>query len=141
MSAQNGDNKNEPKKKRIQQMDQWHKTYCPYCGVGCGLDVGIKDGAVAKVRGDTDHPSTKGDVCLKPIYLPRALDTPDRIREPLVRTSDYREKLEPVSWDTVTQYIADSFTEIINTYGPDAIAFYGSGQFSTEDYYLHCTGI
>jgi len=136
MSTQNGNKKNGYKNRADSKVDQWHSTYCPYCGVGCGLDVGIKDGAVAKVRGDPDHPSTKGDVCLKPIYLPRALDTPDRIREPLVRTSDYQEKMEPVSWDAVTQYIADSFTEIINIYGPDAIAFYGSGQFTTEDYYV-----
>ncbi|MYH60939.1 MAG: hypothetical protein F4148_03975, partial [Caldilineaceae bacterium SB0675_bin_29] len=65
------------------QIDQWHDTYCPYCGVGCGLRVGIRNGKVAKVRGNPDHPSSLGDLCLKPIHLTSALDTPDRIREPL----------------------------------------------------------
>ena len=48
-------------------VDQWVKSYCPYCGVGCGLLAGIKNGAVAKIKGDPDHPSSLGDLCAKAV--------------------------------------------------------------------------
>ncbi len=125
------------------QIDGWHRTYCPYCGVGCGLRVGTKDGKVAKVLGDPDHPSSLGDLCLKPIHLPAALDTADRIREPMMRTPASTNgappavnELEAVSWDRATAYIAENLTRIVRQHGPESVAFYGSGQFTTEDYYV-----
>ncbi len=123
--------------------DRWHDTYCPYCGVGCGLRVGIHKGKVAKVRGNPDHPSSLGDLCLKPIHLPGALDTPDRIREPLMRLNgsgsvahSVKGAFHSVSWEKATSYIASSLKRIVRDHGPDAVAFYGSGQFTTEDYYI-----
>lgn len=123
--------------------DRWHDTYCPYCGVGCGLRVGIHKGKVAKVRGNPDHPSSLGDLCLKPIHLPGALDTPDRIREPLMRLNgsgsdahSVKGAFQSVSWEKATSYIARSLKRIARDHGPDAVAFYGSGQFTTEDYYI-----
>ena len=125
------------------QIDRWHDTYCPYCGVGCGLRVGIGDGKVAKVRGNPDHPSSLGDLCLKPIHLPSALDTPDRIREPLMRMNGMGRKspsakgaMGSVTWEKATSHIAAELKRIVGEYGPDAVAFYGSGQFTTEDYYV-----
>ncbi len=125
------------------QIDQWHDTFCPYCGVGCGLRVGIGDGKVAKVRGNPAHPSSLGDLCLKPIHLPSALDTPDRIREPLMRMNGMGRKspsakwaMRSVTWEKATSHIAAELKRIAGEYGPDAVAFYGSGQFTTEDYYV-----
>lgn len=125
------------------QIDRWHSTYCPYCGVGCGLRVGTKDGKVAKVLGDPDHPSSLGDLCLKPIHLPAALDTPDRIREPMIITPASANRATPagnefkgVPWDIATAYIAENLTRIVRQNGPESVAFYGSGQFTTEDYYV-----
>ncbi len=125
------------------KIDQWHDTYCPYCGVGCGLRVGIRNGKVAKVRGNPEHPSSLGDLCLKPIHLPGALDTPDRIREPLMRVRgtggdalSTKGAFRSVTWQKATTYIADSLKHIVQKHGPDAVAFYGSGQFATEDYYV-----
>ena len=54
-------------------IQRWVKTYCPYCGVGCGLLAGVSNGVVAKIKGDNDHPSSLGDLCLKAIYLPETL--------------------------------------------------------------------
>lgn len=121
---------------KADNIDRWHNTYCPYCGVGCGLRVGVKDGQVAKVLGNPDHPSTLGDLCLKPIHLPTALDTTDRIRQPLVRMPDMEDAFKPVPWEMATEYIAESLNAIIQEHGPASVAFYGSGQFSTEDYYI-----
>lgn len=126
-----------------EKIDRWHDTYCPYCGVGCGLRVGIHKGKVAKVRGNPDHPSSLGDLCLKPIHLPGALDTPDRIREPLMRVSgsgsdahSVKGAFHGVTWEKATTHIARSLKRIVQDHGPDAVAFYGSGQFTTEDYYV-----
>ena len=123
--------------------DRWHDTYCPYCGVGCGLRVGIHKGKVAKVRGNPDHPSSLGDLCLKPIHLPGALDTPDRIREPLMRANgsgrdahSVKGAFHSATWEKATTYIARRLKRIVQDHGPDAVAFYGSGQFTTEDYYV-----
>lgn len=125
------------------RIDRWHRTFCPYCGVGCGLRVGTKDGRVAKVLGDPDHPSSLGDLCLKPIHLPATLDTADRIREPMMRTATGANGAPPagnefdgVPWDRATAYIAESLSRMVGQYGPESIAFYGSGQFTTEDYYI-----
>lgn len=114
---------------------EWQKSYCPYCGVGCGLSVKCQDGQVAAVKGDPDHPSSLGDLCLKPIHLPAALYSDDRILYPQMRLSQ-QDALHRTSWHAAIGHIAGTFQEIIAKHGPDAIAFYGSGQFTTEDYYV-----
>jgi formate dehydrogenase alpha subunit len=116
-------------------IDRWEKSYCPYCGVGCGLTVGIKDNQVVKVKGDPDHPSSRGDVCAKPIYLPASLRTPDRLLYPQARAHQ-EAAFERVSWAEALQQAAFKFQQIIDRHGPQAVAFYGSGQFLTEDYYV-----
>lgn len=116
-------------------IDQWQKTLCPYCGVGCGLKVGITNNRVVKVLGDETHPSSKGKLCAKPIYLPDTLDTEDRLLYPQIRP--YQEAdFTRVSWEQAIEHAASQFKRIIEKHGPDAVAFYGSGQFSTEDYYV-----
>ena len=115
--------------------ESWVKSYCPYCGVGCGLLAGIKDGSVQKIKGDPDHPSSLGDLCLKAVYLPETLATPDRLVYPQVRQCQ-EGPFTRVSWDLTLQYLAQRFGEIIDDHGPDAVAFYGSGQLTTEEYYV-----
>src|SRR5438477_235373 len=46
-------------------MDSVVKTVCPYCGVGCGLVAKVRDGRIVEVRGDKEHPSTRGGICNK----------------------------------------------------------------------------
>jgi ferredoxin-nitrate reductase len=114
---------------------RWRRTLCPYCGVGCGLLVQIDDGAVKRVKGDPDHPSSLGDLCAKAVHLPPALRTPDRLLHPHVRA---RRDAEParVPWELAVRFVADRLRDIVATHGPDAIAFYGSGQLLSEEYYV-----
>jgi anaerobic selenocysteine-containing dehydrogenase len=58
-------------------IERWGKSYCPYCGVGCGLLAKVQAGAVTRIKGDPDHPSSRGDLCLKAVYLPEILRTPE----------------------------------------------------------------
>jgi ferredoxin-nitrate reductase len=110
-------------------------TMCPYCGVGCGLLVQVRDGRVTKVRGDPAHPASLGDLCGKAVHLPPVLRSADRLLHPHVRLRRDA-TLERVPWELALRHAADRVREIVRTHGPDAVAFYASGQLLTEEYYL-----
>jgi ferredoxin-nitrate reductase len=113
----------------------WRATLCPYCGVGCGLLVSVQDGRVTRVKGDPAHPSSRGDLCAKAVHLPPTLDTPDRLLHPQVRWRR-DEALERVPWELALRVVAERLGEITTERGPDALAFYASGQLTTEEYYV-----
>ncbi len=113
----------------------WDKTLCPYCGVGCGLLVRVNDGAVTKVKGDPEHPANFGDICAKAVHLPPALRTDDRLLYPQIRPRRGAE-LERVPWELALRFTAERVRDIVAAHGPDAVAFYGSGQLLTEEYYV-----
>jgi assimilatory nitrate reductase catalytic subunit len=105
------------------------KTTCPYCGVGCGI-VAKKDAAgVVSVEGDRLHPANFGQLCSKGSALAGTIDLGGRLLEPMVNG-------EPVKWDGALDHVSDGFSRIIREHGPDAVAFYASGQLLTEDYYV-----
>ncbi|MGB2923703.1 MAG: nitrate reductase [Limnothrix sp.] len=118
-------------------MDQQKtKTLCPYCGVGCGLEVsdveknGVK---TLKVMGDRQHPSSLGKVCVKGATIAESLDK-DRLLYPMFRRS-LQDKFERISWDSAFDLVTNQIQTINTTDGPESIAMYGSGQLQTEDYY------
>ena len=113
----------------------WTATLCPYCGVGCGLLVKVEDGRVARVKGDPQHPANYGDVCAKAVHLPPTLRTDDRLLYPHRRTRRDA-ALQRVPWDLALRHTAERMREIVDTHGPDAVAFYASGQLLTEEYYV-----
>ncbi len=100
------------------------KTTCPYCGVGCGVEEQARE-----IKGDATHPANAGRLCIKGSTLAATLDDSNRLLTPMSGG-------QPVSWDAALDEVAAKFTEVAAAHGPDAIAFYGSGQFLTEDYYL-----
>lgn len=116
-------------------MSESTKTLCPYCGVGCGLEVVPTAGAAAvKVRGDRNHPSSQGMVCVKGATIAEALDK-DRLLYPMLRNS-LDEPFQRVSWDEALDRIVQEIQRVRQTSGADGICMYGSGQFQTEDYYV-----
>ncbi len=106
------------------------KTLCPYCGVGCGLEVTADN----RVRGDRDHPSSQGMVCIKGATILESLAT-DRLLYPMVRDT-LDEPFQRASWEEALERIVGRIRAIQSTRGADAICLYGSGQFVTEDYYV-----
>ncbi len=112
---------------------EWHKSTCPYCGLGCGLMVGVEQGKVIKIRGMKGHPSNDGDTCLLPLNYPPIFTDKDRLKQPMIRRNS---QFFPVSWDKAIKYVADGFLKIIEKYGPDSVAFYGGAINLTEEYYL-----
>ena len=111
------------------------KSVCPYCAVGCGLLLSIRDGAVEKVRGDASHAANYGRLCVKGALLPEMLRAPGRLLYPQVRET-LDQPFRRATWEEAMDFAADRFAAIRSQHGPDALAFYGSGQLMTEDYYL-----
>ena len=112
------------------------KTTCPYCGVGCGVDVNVQHkvhGTMVKVAGDIDHPSNFGRLCIKGSNLADTLGLETRVLEPMLGRNDHR---QVTTWEAAIEKIATQFQHCIDQYGRDSIAFYVSGQLLTEDYYV-----
>ncbi|KJS44952.1 MAG: nitrate reductase [Rhodospirillaceae bacterium BRH_c57] len=104
------------------------RTTCPYCGVGCGVVVSrTRDGFA--IGGDPDHPANRGRLCSKGINLLHTLDDGTRLTEPMV---DGR----AIGWAGAIAATADRLRHVIDEHGPEAVAFYASGQLLTEDYYV-----
>ena len=99
-------------------------TTCPYCGVGCGIST---DGT--SLKGDTLHPANAGRLCVKGSSVLETLGDQDRLLNPEVEG-------DVVSWDQALDEVAGRFRRIVDEHGPDAVAFYVSGQLLTEDYYV-----
>jgi ferredoxin-nitrate reductase len=116
------------------------ETICPYCGVGCRLDLEGEVGPYAaslKIRGVADAPANLGRICAKGALLGETILTPDRLTQPMVRASR-QEPFRPAAWEAVLKRLAECFKAILAEHGPDAVAFYGSGQLDTEAAYLAC---
>ena len=111
----------------------WGKAPCRYCGTGCGVEVGVKDGKVMAVRGDEASPVNRGLLCVKGYHLPAFLSGEDRLTQPLRRKEDG--SLEPISWDAALDLVAERFATTLEEHGPEAVAVYGSGQWTVFDGY------
>ncbi|VTP69215.1 Periplasmic nitrate reductase precursor [Leclercia adecarboxylata] len=103
------------------------RTTCPYCGVGCGVIARVENGEVS-VRGDDSHPANFGKLCVKGSALGETTGLAGRLLHPEVDD-------QPVSWEQALDTASTRLRAIIDTYGPQAVAFYASGQLLTEDYY------
>ncbi len=112
----------------------WGKAPCRYCGTGCGVEVGVKDGRVMAVRGDPQSPVNKGLLCAKGYHLPAFLYGEDRLTHPLKRKAD-GSGFEKISWDEALDLIAKKYAEAIEQNGPESVGMYGSGQWTIFDGY------
>ncbi|MFJ4541160.1 molybdopterin-dependent oxidoreductase [Streptomyces tibetensis] len=116
------------------------RTVCSYCGVGCGLvlDVGTgPDGrrTVLKASGDKAHPANAGRLCTKGATTADLLAAPGRLTGALVRDVRGEEAVPAPVADAIAATAA-RLRAIVDEHGPDAVAFYVSGQMSLEAQYL-----
>src|ERR1700754_2394075 len=112
------------------------RSICCYCAVGCGVLIEAEDGRITGVQGDPDHPANFGKLCSKGMALAdSARSTTGRALQPELRSAR-GEARRAVSWPTALDTVATRFAEVIEQHGPDAVAFYVSGQLLTEDYYV-----
>ncbi|MCP4110308.1 MAG: molybdopterin-dependent oxidoreductase, partial [Desulfobacteraceae bacterium] len=121
-----------PAEAKKQNVDQWVKGVCRFCGTGCGVMVGVKDGKVITVKGDPNN-HNQGFLCLKGALMTPIIYAKERVTEPLIRKNG---KLVPATWDEALDLTASKFREAIEKHGPESVAYYGSGQALTEETYL-----
>jgi nitrate reductase (cytochrome) len=111
---------------------KWGKAPCRYCGVGCCVLVGVKDGKIVATKGDPAGPVNKGLNCIKGYFLSKALYGKDRLTYPMIRKG---KKMVRASWDETLNLIASKYKEAISSHGPDSVGIYGSGQWTVFEGY------
>jgi assimilatory nitrate reductase catalytic subunit len=114
------------------------RSTCCYCGVGCGVIIESRGDGIVGVRGDPDHPANHGRLCSKGATL--HLTARPALREARLLHPELRRTREAprerVTWEAALDHAADRFAAIVREHGPDAVAFYVSGQLLTEDYHV-----
>lgn len=117
----------------------WTKGVCRFCGTGCGLQVGVKDGRVIATKGDPDAPVNRGLNCIKGYFNAKILYGKDRLTQPLMRRTngkfDKNGKFEAVTWDEAIDEMAKQFLQTYKKKGPTGVAICGSGQYTIPEAY------
>jgi formate dehydrogenase alpha subunit len=115
-------------------IDQTVTTTCAYCGVGCSLDVHVRNHEVVAIDPTMDGPSNLGHTCIKGRFAHQYARSPERLKSPLMRQGDgsWRE----ATWDEALSFVADKLKAIAAAHGPDAIAFVSSSRCTNEENYI-----
>ena len=112
---------------------QWTRTTCPYCGTGCEMAVGTRDGRIVSVRPVLDAPVSKGHLCVKGRYAFDFVTAADRITEPMIRENGGWRR---TSWNEARAFVASRLRDLIGRHGADSIGVLGSARATNEDAYL-----
>ncbi|NVO25340.1 nitrate reductase catalytic subunit NapA [Donghicola mangrovi] len=118
---------------------RWDKAPCRFCGTGCSVLVGTKEGRVVATQGDPDAPVNRGLNCIKGYFLSKIMYGQDRLTTPLLRKTngvyDKNGEFEPVSWDEAFDVMASKWKETLKEKGPTAVGMFGSGQWTVWEGY------
>jgi assimilatory nitrate reductase catalytic subunit len=113
--------------------NQLKESTCPYCGVGCGIDVSVatrkSSQRLVNLQGNRQHPANFGRLCIKGQSLLETTQIEGRLLTPSILG-------KKKSWDEATSWVANKIVDTVEKYGKDSVAFYVSGQLLTEDYYV-----
>lgn len=112
---------------------QWTKSTCPYCGFGCGLNVGVRSGDIIEVRGLKGHPINDGKICHLAANLPSVFKAEGRLEYPMLKKEG---QLHRTTWKDAIEQVSNQLRQIMTDYGSNAIAFYGGAVNFNEEYYL-----
>jgi len=120
---------------------RWDKGVCRYCGTGCGVLVGVRDGRVVATQGDPDAPVNKGLNCVKGYFLAKIMYGQDRLTRPLLRMKngkfDKNGEFQPISWDQAFDLMAEKVKATLKNpeQGARGVAMFGSGQWTIWEGY------
>jgi anaerobic selenocysteine-containing dehydrogenase len=112
--------------------DRWVNSTCGYCSVGCGMQLGVRNGKVVSVRGNPEHPVNIGKLCPKGLAEHYAINAEDRARYPMLRTNG---ELKRVGWDIAIDTMVQRFKDVQQEYGPESLGIISTGQLVTEEFY------
>ena len=112
--------------------DHWVNSTCGYCSVGCGMQLGVREGKVVSVLGNPTHPVNAGKLCPKGLAEHYAIDAEDRAKYPLLRING---TVNRVTWDDALDTVVQRFREVQQKYGPESLGVISTGQLVTEEFY------
>jgi len=108
-------------------------TICPFCGCGCTLTIGTREGKILRSRAKEDNGRSEGNLCGRGRFGTDYIYSENRLKTPLVRKDG---ELVPASWDAALKYAADGLAKIISENGGDAVGAIGSQRCTNEDNYM-----
>ncbi len=112
--------------------DKWVFSTCGYCGVGCGLYIGVQDGKAVYTKGNPKHFVNQGTLCPKGLSEHQMINSPHRVQTPLIKRNG---KLESATWDEAYRKVSDEFKRIGKEHGEKAVGVISTGQLLTEEFY------
>jgi nitrate reductase NapA len=117
----------------------WDKAPCRFCGVGCSVLVGTKDGRVVATQGDPDAPVNKGLNCIKGYFLSKIMYGEDRLKSPMLRMKngkfDKEGDFAPITWKQAFDIMEEKWKSALKEKGPTAVGMFGSGQWTIWEGY------
>eukprot|EP00825_Cyclidium_porcatum_P040309 TRINITY_DN5073_c0_g2_i4.p1 TRINITY_DN5073_c0_g2~~TRINITY_DN5073_c0_g2_i4.p1 ORF type:complete len:236 (-),score=28.25 TRINITY_DN5073_c0_g2_i4:127-834(-) len=118
---------------------RWDKGVCRYCGTGCGVLVGVKEGRVVATQGDPDAPVNRGLNCIKGYFLSKIMYGKDRLQTPMLRMKDGKYDkngdFKPITWTQAFDIMEEKCKAALKEGGPRNIAMFGSGQWTVWEGY------
>lgn len=122
------------------------RTVCPWCGVGCTIELHTEGNKVVKVTSPPDAPINKGSLCVKGRYGYQFINHPSRLTKPLIRTrrkgagaydeDTWRMDFREASWDEALDLVAKRLLEIKGKFGSESLAGISSAKCTNEDNYV-----
>src|SRR5512143_369987 len=123
--------------------DKITATTCPFCGVGCRLDLHTRGGQILRATTPYDHIVSKGNLCVKGRFGWDFIYHPERVLKPLIRkelqepgtrrAARSREEWREASWDEALDLVTTRFAEVVQREGPDATAVFCCAKATNED--------
>jgi nitrate reductase (cytochrome) len=117
----------------------WSKAPCRFCGTGCSVMVGVKDGNVVATHGDVKSEVNRGLNCVKGYFLSKIMYGEDRLTTPLLRMTngkfDKEGEFTPITWDQAFDIMAEKWKEALKKKGPTSVGMFGSGQWTIYEGY------
>lgn len=111
------------------------RTICPYCGVGCSVDVMTRNGKMVGILPAMDGPANKGALCVKGQFAFDFVQHPDRLDTPFVRDEASGE-LRPATWDEALDRAAKGLGDTVERYGRHSVYAVASGRAPHEAAYM-----
>jgi formate dehydrogenase alpha subunit len=108
-------------------------TTCPYCAVGCNMLLNVRDGEIVSTLPAKTGPSNEGRLCIKGWTVHEFIQHRDRLTTPMIRKNGH---LEAASWDEALDTAAAQLRRLMDTYGPESVAFVGSARCTNEETYI-----
>ncbi|MCL2345005.1 MAG: nitrate reductase catalytic subunit NapA [Desulfobulbus sp.] len=118
---------------------RWDKGVCRYCGTGCGVLVGTRDGRIVATQGDPEAPVNRGLNCIKGYFLSKIQYGHDRLTTPMLRMKDGKYdkegKFQPITWKQAFDIMEEKVRAALKEGGPKNICMFGSGQWTIWEGY------